>query len=312
MGTALANPASGPGVPLETAQTFTPLGLRFWDLTQNLPITDGLAVSLRLAGTSTPPLTAMLTRSGVYGFFGLPGLYAAEHPGGANSNPPAQTFSYVVMVQDLLDRYLPAVLVFTLDQTGAVLVQGVPQPPSGPRLVYLFSSVSRTVPSGVSALYADLLDRDTNQPAAWAVVQAQIAGESEVWTGIADGNGRAVVLTPYPVVQRLVLGSPPGSGQGNIAGQSWSVTVTAQYSPDGLTYPAAAFQDAQWPWTDTPNLKDILTGQAAATLWPDAASPQSQLAETLVLGQNLVLSSSAGSPPSPTWTLSISRGSSPP
>jgi hypothetical protein len=311
MGTTLANPAPGPGAFLETSQTFTPLGLRFWDLTQDLPVTDGLAVSLRLAGSGAPALSAVLTRSGVYGFFGLPGLYAAEHPS-ANNNPPAQTFSYVVTVQDLLSRYLPAVLVFTLDQTGAILVQGVAQRASDPRLVYLFSAVSRPVPPGVGAIYADLLDRDTNRPATWAVVQAQIAGETEVWTGIADDSGRAVVLAPYPVIQRLVLGSPPGSGQGNITGQSWSITITAQYSPDQLAYPAAAFPNAQWPWTDTPSLKDILTAQAAATLWTDAATPQLQLTETLVLGQNLVLSSSAGSPPSPTWTLSISRGSSPP
>ena len=36
------NAAFGPGTPLEITRTFTPLGIRFWDLTQNLPVNDGL------------------------------------------------------------------------------------------------------------------------------------------------------------------------------------------------------------------------------------------------------------------------------
>ena len=306
------NVGYGPGIPLEVSQIFTPLGLRFWDLTQNLPIAEGLSVKLQLADSQAPPLLAVLTRAGVYSFFGLPGLYAVEHPTPATSAAPAQTWRYVVTVQDLLNRYLPAVLVYTLNQNGAVLVQGVPDTTSGARIAHLFSSVSRPVPPGFGAIFADLLDRDTNQSAAWAVMQVQISGQTEVWTGIADEAGRVLVLVPYPVMQKLVLGSPPGSGQGSIAGQSWSVTIAAQYSPDQLSYPAAAFPDVQWPWTDTPSLKDILGNQQAATIWTDSVTPASQMTATLKFGENLVLSSVSSSPPSPTWTLSISRGSSPP
>ena len=131
MGLAI-NTAFGPGTRLEVSQTFTPLGIRFWDLTQNLPITDGLAVNLRLMGSSAAALPAVLTRSGVYAFFGLPGLYAAEHPGPAGNGPP-RTFRYVVTVQDLLGRYLPEVLLYTLDQNGAVLANGSPDSTPGSR-----------------------------------------------------------------------------------------------------------------------------------------------------------------------------------
>lgn len=73
------NAASGPGIPLEVLRIFTPLGIRFWDLTFDLPINDGLTVNLRLMNSQGPSLTAVLTLSGVYAFFGLPGLHAAEH-----------------------------------------------------------------------------------------------------------------------------------------------------------------------------------------------------------------------------------------
>jgi hypothetical protein len=310
MGSAI-NTAYGPGIPLEVSQSFTPLGIRFWDLTQNLPIADGLAVSLRLANSNAPALPAALTRSGVYAFFGLPGLFAAEHPGPAGYGPP-RIFRYVVTVEDLLGRYLPAVLVYSLDQTGTVLVQGSPDTTPGARVAQLFSAVSRPVPPGVGAIRADLLDRDTNQPAAWAVIRVQIAGEPETWTGIADEAGRVLVLVPYPVMQALQLGSPPGTGQGNIAAQSWPVTIEAQYDPGQLGYPAADFQDAEWPWTGTPSLKDILSNQPAAAIWPNPAAPAMQLTANLNFGAGLVLSSVSGSPPSPGSTLNISRGGSPP
>lgn len=305
------NTANGPGTPLEVSQTFTPLGIRFWDLTQNLPITGGLAVNLRLPGSNAPALPAVLTRSGVYAFFGLPGLYAAEHPGPAGYGPP-RTFRYVVTVQDLLGRYLPAVLVYTLDQTGAVIVKGLPDSTPGARVAHLFSAVSRPVPPGVGAIRADLLDHDTNQPAAWAVIRVQIAGQTETWTGISDEAGRVLVLVPYPVMQPLQLGSPPGTGQGNITTQSWPVTVETLYSPDQLTYPAADFAGVEWPWTDTPSIRDILGMQQASAIWTDPATTAAQLTANLKFGQDLVLRSVFGSPPMPASTLSISRGGSPP
>jgi hypothetical protein len=299
--------SSGPGTPLEVSQTFSPLGIQFWDMTQNLPVVGGLSVNLRLANSIAPALPAVLTSSGVYGFFGLPGLFAAEHPGPEGYGPP-RTFRYVVTVQDLLGRFLPVVLVYTLDQTGALVVAGS----QGALRAPLFSAVSRPVPPGVGAIRADLLDEDTGQPATWAVVRIQIAGETETWTGIADANGRVMVLVPYPVMRILQLGSPPGTGQGSFAAQSWPVTVTVQYSPDQLSYPAADFPDAAWPWTSTPNLKDILGVQQPATIWANLVAPESELTTNLIFREDLLLASLSGSLPSPQSTLSISRAGSPP
>lgn len=306
MGTAI-NTATGPGIPLESLSIFTPLGIRFWDLTLGLPIDSGLIVELRLANSGWPIVSATRTASGVYGFFGLPGLRAAEYPTSAGFGP-ARTFTYVVTVQDQLGRYLPTVLVYTLDQTGTP-VNGT----AGIQLAYLFSAPTRTPPPGMAAVTAYLIDQDANAPAAWAMVSLQVGTDPETWTGIADDSGAALVLVPYPVAQSLLLGSPPGSGQTNIAADTWPLTVGVAYSPALLTYPLSGAPDLTWPWTDTPNLKDILQAQQPATIWSDPATQVSQFQATLTLGQSLVLrSATAGSPAALSSSLNISQGGSPP
>jgi|SRR5271165_4397558 len=306
MGTAI-NTVTGPGIPLESLSIVTPLGIRFWDLTLGLPIAEGLIVNLRLANSAWPVLTATLTASGVYGFFGLPGLRAAEYPTSSGYGL-ARTFSYVVTVQDQLGRYLPTVLVYTLDQTGAP-VNGA----AGIQLAYLFSAPTRTAPPGMAAVTAHLIDQDANAPAAWAVVSLQAGSDPETWMGIADDTGSALVLVPYPVAQSLLLGSPPGSGQTSVGADTWELTVEVAYSPGLLSYPLAGAPDLVWPWTDTPNLKDILQAQQPATIWADPATPVSQFPATLTLGQNLALrSATTGSPASLSSSLNISQGASPP
>jgi hypothetical protein len=310
MGTGIIN-ATGPGIPLETNRIVTPLGIRFWDLTLNLPITDGLLVNLRLANSARSILTARLTSAGVYAFFGLPGLHAAEYPN-SNGFGPARIFTYVVTVEDQLGRYLPAVLVYTMDESGAVLMSGVPDNARGARLAYLFSAPTRPAPRGMAAVTAYLIDQDTNAPAAWAVVNIRVGSDPEIWSGIADDSGRALALVPFPVAQSFQAGSPPGSGQANINGDTWPLTVTVQYSPGLLGYPLLGVADLAWPWTDTPNLKDILTLQQTAMVWSNPASPGAEFYATLTFGQSLVLRSSAASALSISSSLNISQGSSPP
>ncbi len=305
------NTISWPGIPLESLSIVTPLGIRFWDLTLNRPISEGLSVNLRPVNASAPVLQAKVTPSGVYAFFGLPGLRNVEYPNSNGFGPP-RTFSYVVTVQDQMGRYLPTVLVYTLDQTGALLVNGVPDDTRGARLAYLFSAPTRPATPGVAAVSAYLWDQDANSPAAWATVGIQVGSDPETWVGIADDSGRAVVMVPFPVVQRLRLGSPPGAGQGDFANESWPLTVQVQYSPDQLSYPLANVADPVMPWMDTPNLKDILENQKPATIWADPSTSSADFDATLTLGQDLVLRSSTGSPVAALSSLNISRGTSPP
>jgi len=115
------------------------------------------------------------------------------------------------------------------------------------------------------------------------------------------------------VAQSLLLGSPPGSGQTSVGADTWELTVEVAYSPGLLSYPLAGAPDLVWPWTDTPNLKDILQAQQPATIWADPATPVSQFPATLTLGQNLALrSATTGSPASLSSSLNISQGASPP
>jgi hypothetical protein len=308
---AAMNTVIWPGTPLESTRIVTVLGIRFWDLTLDVPIAGGLTVTLRLGNTGQPIRDATLTSAGVYAFFGLPGLRAAEYPGSSGTGP-AQTFTYVVTVQDQLGRYLPTVLVYTLDQTGAVLIGGIPDNTPGPRIAYLFSAPTRIPPAGMAAVSAYLIDQTANAPAAWALVNIQVGTDPETWTGIADDSGTAMVLIPYPAAQSFLQGSPPGTGQANIADETWPLTAQVLYSPGLLGYPLAGAPDLEWPWTDTPNLKDILQAQQPATIWATPATPTSQFQATLTLGQNLVLRSSAGSPLSLSSSLNITQGASPP
>ena len=304
------NPMSGPGIPLESERIFTPLGIRFWDITLDLPVDDGLVVRLQVGNLASPVLNAIRTSSGVYAFFGLPGLRAAEYPA-ITGIAPARTYTYVVTVQDTLGRYLPAVLVYTLDQTGAILENGVPSAP-GPRLAYLFSAPGRPSLPGLAGVSAYLIDHASQAAAAWAVVKIQVGTDPEIWTGIADDAGRALVMVRFPVAQSLEFGSPPGAGQVNLFNETWPLTVQVQYSPDQLGYPLANAPNAVWPWTDTPNLKDILNDQQPATIWADPATPVLQFTAALTLGQDLVLRSATGSPLSSiSSSLNISRGTSP-
>jgi hypothetical protein len=305
------NLTTGPGRPLETLRIFTALGIRFWDLLLNVPIDDGLHVQARLEESSGDPLEARRSLSGVYAFFGLPGMRAAEYPADPPDFGPPRTFNYVVTVSDLLGRFLPAVLVYSLDQAGRVLVGGVPDPGPDPRVAYLFSAPSRAVPPGIAAVRADLLDKDTGQPAGWAVLRLQIAGQSEAWTGIADERGRVLILFPYPLANRLTLGSPPGSGQGSITEQNWPVTVQARYGPANLRFPLAGVPGLAYPWPVTPSLKSILEDQPPASIWPEDSQSTFSAAATLVFGQELVLRTRLPDPAHPSSTLSISGGTSP-
>jgi hypothetical protein len=144
------------------------------------------------------------------------------------------------------------------------------------------------------------------------LVNIQVGSDPETWSGIANDSGSALVLVPFPVAQSLQLGSPPGTGQPSIQSETWPLTVEVQYSPALLGYPLAGAADLTWPWTDTPNLKDILLSQQPATIWAGPTTPVSTFEATLTLGQNLVLRSTAGSPPSMSSSLNITQGASPP
>lgn len=303
----VVNSSQGPGRRLETLTIVTPLGIRFWDLTVNVPVGDGLEVKARRAGAMEPVVVARVTPSGTHVFFGLPGLRALEYPDGS----PLQTSiaSVLVTVRDRLERFLPTVIAYTIDPNGLAAAGGADR---GPRMAYLFSAPTRAVPPGMAAVRATLVEKETGQPARHAVLRVQVADQSEVWTGISDQQGQVLALFPYPLVERLRLGSPPGTGQGSVTEQRWPIKVTARYAPARLRFPLADAGKAAFPFNLTPSLKSVLDEQTPALIWSSTATSVTELSRTLSFGEQLILRTDAGSPPSSSSTLLVSRGASPP
>lgn len=259
------------GFPLgarERVRVFTPLGIRFWDAALDRPVGRGLEVWAWLRNGPFEPVRAVSSPSGAYSFHRLPGQIEAEFPG-THGRPweVGSELEYTIVVADPSGDFLPATFSVTLPlgYPGEFLREDGASPPGGAGRAHLFSSPSRVVPPGAAALRADLEDADRGGPAAWAVVIATLEGRTV--KGVADGQGRVLVLAPTPQVERLRLGSPPGSGQGPVAGNAWPVTVRIEYQPSALRYPLeAAVGVLPAPWLERPSLKSVLEEQAPAQI----------------------------------------------
>ena len=217
------------------------------------------------------------------------------------------------MVEDRLNRYLPVVfgVNLPLPYRGVFLsVQPASlQTPAG--RAFLFSGPKRAVLSGFAAVRADLWDAGSNAPAANAAMTVEVAGS--VWTGIADENGKVLVMFPFPLVDRVQLGSPPGLGQGPADSMTWPMKVRVRYAPPAQTFPLAA-TPLGWPWTTTPSLKSILDGQPPAKVIASGnpVIAVDELDVNLTFGKPLVLKSRIIDPAQDRSQLLISWGTSPP
>ncbi|MET0398113.1 MAG: hypothetical protein ABW277_15035 [Longimicrobiaceae bacterium] len=304
-----------PGIAvLERVRVFTPLGIRFWDSAFDVPAAAELRVHAWLAGGDFAPVRGVRSPSGIYGFHGLPGRAAQEYPAEREDAPesagPVQ--EYAISVEDPGGLFLPVAFSVTLPlgYRGEFLSGGLSPPGSAAGRAYLFSAPSRPVPARAAAVRADLWDADADRPAAWAVLRATVEGATH--TTVADQDGRALLLFPVPSVDRLRLGSPPGSGQGAPAGNRWAVTVGVWYEPAALRFPFAGRGDLHPAWGDRPSLKSVLDEQRAALVWQEEGlAPASEHAAELVYGEELVLRTvdAGGTPSSRLW---ISAGASPP
>lgn len=267
---------------IERQTIFTPLGIRFWDPATDSQVAHGLRVRAWPDGATAPVRTAFRTASGIYAFQGLPGLRELEYPaanGGGQASPPALE-RFVVAVEDEQRRFLPVTLRVDAPFTG-IYPTGLPASPPGAALpgLFLFSAPWRSA-AGLAVVRADLVRRSTGQPAAWAVLELDLA-DGGVWHGIADERGRVAVFLPPPPFQATLGSSPPGP-QAPPQAQQWPLTARVLYQPSHLELPAGAEQ---------PDLRTILT-QAGGVLWADAAGlPVATLPATLNFGQPLILRS---------------------
>lgn len=295
---------------LERDRTFTPLGIRFWDAALDLPVADTLTVHAWPSGTGFAPVRAVRAPNGVYSFHGLPGQRAAEKPADDEEHPETAGTprEYAIAVDDAAGRYQPAAFSLTLPlgYRGEFLSVPVGSPPRPAGRAYLFPAATRPVPPGLAAIRADFVDADTRAPAAWAVLTATVAGVTR--TAMADEQGRALVLMPFPTPERLRQGSPPAGPHT----ATWPVSLAVRWEPAALRYPFPAREGMNPAWAARPSLKSVLDEQRAALVWTDEGqAPAAEWTDTLVHGQELVLRTTlAGGGHAPAvW---LSAGASPP
>jgi hypothetical protein len=116
-------------------------------------------------------------------------------------------------------------------------------------------------------------------PAAWAVLEIDGVGDAP-WQGVADGQGRVLLLCPYP--EPRWQGSSPPAGSHALSEQTWPVTFAVRYAP-GLAATGAGSPAV-------PDVCAVLTqppAVLASTMSPETPLP----AQTLSFGRQLTLRS---------------------
>lgn len=266
---------------LETTTTFTLLGIRFWDVALDRQITDDLFVAAWPLTAPSRVTSAARNHSGIHAFHHLPGMRRWEQATGEDilAVDPSDRTRFVIAVSDRQQRYFP--VVFTVDLPLPYLGIFPTAVPTSPLATaypgfYLFSAPTRSVTPGLAVLRTQLLEANSEQPAAYAVLEADVHGQT--WYGLSDERGIATILFPYPLFTSTLGASPPGGPP--LSEQQWPVTLRARYEPSA---------QAALPGAALPALNSLFA-QAAASLWPtEMATAVPQLTFTLIFGQELVL-----------------------
>jgi len=271
------------------------LGLRFVDYTTGLPVEAGIQATVLPVIQPDAVTRGVVGPSGIVSFHELSVLRDLEYPA-AGSGPASipSGVTHLVMLEDTESRFLPAVFSVQL-----------PLDPSGmtpPLLdVPVFSAPTRPITSGFAAIRCDLRDDATGEPVPYAALRVDVGAMSGL--GIADEQGRVLVLVQTPVVDRLRLGSPPGTGQGALGHQTWPITVRVFALPGPLALDRPRLPP---PWDSLPSVKTLLTEQPQVPVFQVAGTSAAEWSGTLIAGRELVLRTDSSS------YLSISRGASPP
>jgi hypothetical protein len=259
-----------PTAILDRITLVTPLALSFWDQVSNTTVGDGLVVTAYPPHQPEQAVQAIVNRLGIYVLRNLPGLRAVENGTGDTTfwaSPPAIRV-FVVEVQDTRRRFQPFSLTLSAPVRGVFAWELAPGSPPEPTSVPLFSAPARPAPAGMAVLRAELFDPIHKQPAAWAILEARLAGQL-LARGLADAAGRLVLIFPFP--------EPNLASHIPLTQQVWSLQLRAAYA-------------SSTPVPPLPDLEAALA-QPSATLWQDSARSLPLAQANLSFGRELVLRS---------------------
>lgn len=231
---------------VESLNTFTPLGMRFWDPAFDQPVHAGLGVTARRPAGLTVR-HAQRTPGDIYYFGSLPGLRSVEHqPFGERPPEPAGVHDFVIEVQDARARFLPVAfaVALPLPYRGLFLSAGPGSPSDALPGVHLYSAPTRAVASSHAQVRAELIDMTSGGPAAHALVEVSF-GDGTVVSGISDGEGRVAVIAPLPRQDGGLPVSPAPAGRGQpLSQRAWDVSVAIRYEPSAQrSLPGASLPD---------------------------------------------------------------------
>lgn len=280
---------------LESFTTVAPLALRFHDTASGEFVRDGLNVSA-YPGTKPDSRTqAVSNRTGVWVLHHVSSLRSRELGVGNENywNNLGPKKDFVIEVHDEQRRFQP------FHFTEALPVRGIykwtspllTSPPSALNSIPLYSAPTRSAGGGLGVIRADLWDKQSDVPAAWAVLEGYVDDELVV-RGMADEAGKIALLFPYPPPRTFAVNSPPVTSPPAASGppmalQEWPIRLRALYAPDQAS-PAKATQDLRFTLS-----------QAEATIWADAEAIQPLTEVSLLYGRETILrSTSTTSPPS--------------
>ena len=254
-------------VVLETLGYRAPLALHCVDAASGADVGDGLVATAWPQGDPASARTARRSLvSTLLGFGLLPGLRAQELARAAGAAAPgwpaAAPRPFVVTVSDTLRRYLPEAM--TVDA-----------PVDTPVEVTLYSAPARPRPPGWATVYGEV--HAGPGPAGWALVS--VSDGTASYQAVSDQAGRFLVYLPYPEALPSLAGSPPAGG--GIGLVSWPVTVTVNYQPGTLAWPASPAPGGP------PDIASVRAQHPAQVMV--AGSPQPGCNGTLALGTPLLL-----------------------
>ena len=295
-------------VPLPPSLSLVaPLGVRLWDPLFESAVTEGLQAWAYDEALPEVRTAGYANRSGVFAFRNLPGRRLLEFGSGDETywaSALAQQRSYTVEVRDPEARFLPFRLPDVRAPWRGLYASDVePLSPPDVARVPLFSAPTRIASGPFAVVRAELhepvpSDPTETRPAPWAVVELDVPGREVPVRGMADRNGRVLLLFPYPEPEGGAFVSPPGGAA--LLAQEW-------------TLPVRVFFTRPEPVPETPDLRATLLAQAPAVAWESDSPFSLPLGETVVrFGLTTVLRSRESATGKDLTYVLITGGGSPP